>query len=244
MAAMAMAAATPPAHFITNANIVANGKTVSATNKIIAGDRNAILGNDNLVHGNYNTVTGNANVVYGFGNRLVGNHCRAQGTANSIVGQSAEIIELDSSPSADLPAAAAAAEREIRNTMKQAFPEDWPCVGTVISHADFVQGTTINVGHDSGAGNGTHRREGTDALGGRAVPLVELEGQPVATDADEACCVCAENETDIVLLPCAHLCCYVDCARNLGTAGASQAKCPICRAHVTHAFKVYSSCEK
>lgn len=66
------------------------------------------------------------------------------------------------------------------------------------------------------------------------VKAKELEDD---ADAEKACVVCLTNEKTIGFIPCGHICCCPDCARNLG----DKPKCPVCRAEVTLMNKMFSS---
>lgn len=59
--------------------------------------------------------------------------------------------------------------------------------------------------------------------------------KPITTDDIEdrdLCKICLENELDILVMPCKHLCLCAVCSANLE-------KCPMCRTHITEFVKVY-----
>ena len=61
----------------------------------------------------------------------------------------------------------------------------------------------------------------------------DAQGQPVPTGTNTECSICMQQEADIVLVPCGHLCVCHCCASRL------QGVCPICRANTSQAVRVY-----
>jgi hypothetical protein len=78
-----------------------------------------------------------------------------------------------------------------------------------------------------------------DTHGGVAVARQQRPAAPppqaqptVASSAATECCVCLTNEIDSVLLDCGHSVLCLECATNIKA-------CPICRANVVRAIKVF-----
>lgn len=70
----------------------------------------------------------------------------------------------------------------------------------------------------------------------------ELEGNGTeATTEDEQCVVCLHNTRDIVFLPCGHVACCVECARELVIESNDQhgGECPTCRAPIRAAHRIF-----
>nr|CAB3225593.1 ZF(RING)-14 zinc finger protein [Phallusia mammillata] len=51
---------------------------------------------------------------------------------------------------------------------------------------------------------------------------------------DRLCKVCLDRNSNMVFIPCGHLCCCLECTRALRT-------CPVCRKHITRAVRTYTS---
>lgn len=76
-------------------------------------------------------------------------------------------------------------------------------------------------------------------LAGQAAPLprrkfslLELEGNAETTaNENEQCILCCDNKKTVVFLPCLHLCCCVECARQL-----NRRACPYCRQRIARAY--------
>ncbi len=57
------------------------------------------------------------------------------------------------------------------------------------------------------------------------------------------CCICQTNVSNILLLPCKHLCLCKDCFENVRTnqADTNQSHhCPMCRTHVENYWRIYN----
>lgn len=68
--------------------------------------------------------------------------------------------------------------------------------------------------------------------------LLSLEGEAEATEVErEQCVICMVHKKNILFQPCKHVCCCVNCARQLGDSQPS--KCPECRVVVTYAEKIF-----
>jgi hypothetical protein len=66
--------------------------------------------------------------------------------------------------------------------------------------------------------------------------LLELEGNAEKTDVESSqCAICMENKKTIVFHPCRHLCCCVECARNL----FDKPLCPLCKTIIKTAEAVF-----
>jgi len=67
----------------------------------------------------------------------------------------------------------------------------------------------------------------------RPLPVSWDKGLQVATLRVMHCSVCLENERNVVLMPCRHLCCCSVCSRQL-------ALCPVCKAVISEFFPIYN----
>lgn len=68
--------------------------------------------------------------------------------------------------------------------------------------------------------------------------LLDLEGPTTETDIERLqCSICLENEKNVKLLPCNHLCVCISCARRL----YETPKCPICREKIEGGEVVFIS---
>ena len=61
---------------------------------------------------------------------------------------------------------------------------------------------------------------------------LETTGIPKETCNDLLCCICAENEKNIAIVPCGHICVCLSCGYDLNI-------CPICRKNVSQVVKIY-----
>lgn len=65
----------------------------------------------------------------------------------------------------------------------------------------------------------------------RKFNLLDLEGNAEPSiNENEQCILCCDNKKTVVFLPCLHLCCCVECARQL-----NRRECPYCRQRITKA---------
>lgn len=69
---------------------------------------------------------------------------------------------------------------------------------------------------------------------------LELEGHaeraPEGTPENLTCRICMANLKNVMMLPCKHVCCCLDCARQVEVP---MTKCPICRRGVDKMMVVY-----
>ena len=82
--------------------------------------------------------------------------------------------------------------------------------------------------------NGEPRSEAM-ALGSTSHPTLET---PSTRMQHVGCVVCMENEKNVVLLPCTHLCLCKGCTKKI-MSSCTQALCPVCREPIAQTIKVF-----
>ena len=106
------------------------------------------------------------------------------------------------------------------------------CVGEMyplLKHPQMVNPQTMN--NKTQEGSVTSQQNDVTQL---VVETERLRKRVLQIQAEHTCKICLDRETDVVLLPCGHICCCKSCGHALR-------RCPLCRVQLKEIVKIFKS---
>ena len=205
-----------------NCHIKGNHNTINGDNCYIIGDNNHAAGDNNHFKGSNNTSSGYNNIgIKNTNNNNNITQTRGNSSISSIVCGTMYTKNLTTSPNATFTF----------NDHGGLIIQDQGNISVIgnCSGIQHINGIPFN--EFKAAIVASHNEETTTA----SDPLAGIE-KCIAEETNEdnmTCSICLTNKKDVIF-NCKHITCCVDCTKNLNPL-----KCPICRADITKAEKIY-----
>lgn len=201
----------------------------------IYGDYNTVYGKRCRIYGDYNIVIGDECDVNGDYNQIRGRNCTFKGDYNQVSGANASGRGDFNQLSHRTSQARGDFNQHTRSTYRDASPIRSHTIISNSSVRNASIGTHTNVwtmgendSSNAASIESIASAENADVIDGEDTPLADEDSE------EKGCVICLTNVKCCILLPCAHLCLCLACARQ------SERRCPLCREHCTRIQRVYT----
>ena len=195
---------------VRNRKIIGSGNTISHVKYC------GIYGNKNVItEAEGCVIMGNGNRLDGWGNHLEGTENLVTGITNRSFGPVDRTKNTRSSNTSSSISSTSITDVVYYNQDRSGIDiEDVMAVGDIII---------------------------SSKLSGVGETLLEMEGNAKkASEGELTCVVCMENQRDVLFEPCNHICCCIECSRQLVDGEDHTTTCPMCRAEILRGKRVFT----